>query len=178
MIACCSGRALARTGFTLVMTSTECTPRIAKKRWWIRIRRRIKSRYNHVITIIIIMLLIKKMMVIMVMNKLFFGASMWFGFWNNIDEWKRARWSSSVMKFSYVHSQASSWRASLVTVIARKGDSFQMVRLNVVSYVPPLVFLFANFTNIRCSLLGCPICLFPVCNLFVTSFRHWFHFLV
>ena len=135
MIACCSGRALARTGFTLVMTSTECTPRIAKKRWWIRIRRRIKSRYNHVITIIIIMLLIKKMMVIMVMNKLFFGASMWFGFWNNIDEWKGARWSSSVMKFSYVHSQASSWRASLVTVIARKGDSFQMVRLNVISYI-------------------------------------------
>ena len=76
MISCSLGRALARTGFTLVMTSTECTPRIAKKRWWIRIRRRIKSRYNHVITIIMIMLLIKKMMVIMVMNKLFFGASM------------------------------------------------------------------------------------------------------
>ena len=52
MISCCLGRALARTGFTLVMTSTECTPRIAKKRWWSTIRRIIMSRNDHFIKII------------------------------------------------------------------------------------------------------------------------------
>ena len=52
MIACCSGRALARTGFTLVMTSTECTPRIAKKRWWSTIRKIAKSRNDNFIMII------------------------------------------------------------------------------------------------------------------------------
>ena len=52
MISCCLGRALARTGFTLVMTSTECTPRIARKRWWTTIRRIIKFRNNHFIIII------------------------------------------------------------------------------------------------------------------------------
>ena len=42
---------------------------------------------------------------------------------------------------TFVPSQLSSWAENISTQVAREGDSFQMVGLNVISYVYVISFL-------------------------------------
>ena len=125
----------------------------------------------------IMIIIIMKIMTIMIMI-ICLGGPIRFCFWNNIDEREKARWSSSLMEFSHVHSQACSWRTSLVTVIARKGDSFQMVRLNVISFIICSPLFSTHFANTWCYSHWFSIFLFPKRNHILTFVHHCFHLLL
>ena len=82
------------------------------------------------------------------------------------------------MGFISVCCQTGSWRKGLATIITWKRYSFQMVGLNVISYLIPKAFFATHFTNGRGSLLWRSICMFSIWNHPLTFFYHWLHLFI
>ena len=80
------------------------------------------------------------------------------------------------MEFAFVRLQALSQRKVFVTVTTWKRYSFQMVGLNVISYVMCKAFLATHFANGRCCLYWRPMSTFcSVRNHLLTFLHHGLH---
>ena len=77
------------------------------------------------------------------------------------------------MESTIVHFQAISWGKGLVTMLTGKRYSFQVVGLNVVSYLVYKAFLTTHFANGWGFLVWCSICLFTSWNHPLTFVHHW-----
>ena len=83
------------------------------------------------------------------------------------------------MEYTFVAGQEGSWRKCLVTIVTRNGNSFQMGRLDVLSYNRQRALLATIIANPRRCPHGLPIfCLFANCNHLLTFPHHWLHLLL
>ena len=94
--------------------------------------------------------------------------------WSYSSRW----WWHLFMESTFVQPEALSRRIGLITVITWNRYSFQMVGLNVISYLHPKPFLATHFANGWCFLLGRSICSFSIENHPLAFFHHWPHILI
>ena len=79
---------------------------------------------------------------------------------------------------TFVNIQASPRRKDVATEITWNTYSFQMFRLNVISYWSLDSFLTTNFANRWGVLYGCPICFFATNDHILAFLHHWLNFLI
>ena len=101
--------------------------------------------------------------------------------WYSMSIWYCLLWflmCDLFMEFAFVLLQALSWWKGFVTVTTWNRYSFQMIRLNVISYVLCKAFLATHFANGWYCLYWRPICKFTIWNHLLTFLHHGLHLFI